>query len=58
MLRVYAIELDEGCFVITGGAIKLTPQMTTNELINEKNRIEQVQEYLKLSGISDKAGLI
>lgn len=37
ILRIYAIKIDENCFVITGGAIKITDTMqqhktTTNEL--------------------------
>lgn len=44
-LRYYAIKLDENCFVITGGAIKMSQKMqdhpdTNNELIKLKKAKE------------------
>ena len=52
MLRIYAIELEGECFVVTGGAIKLTEKMKEgNHLLKEKDRLMQVQGFLKEEGI-------
>ena len=55
-LRIYAIKLNSGIFIITGGAIKLTVTMqerahTAIELI----KIEQVRRFLIDNGIADEA---
>ena len=57
-LRIYAIKLNSGIFIITGGAIKLTATMqervhTAIELI----KIEQVRRFLIDNGIADETGL-
>jgi len=53
-LRIYAIELEDGTLVVTGGAIKLTDVMDEHE----KKVLSQVQEYLKQEGIVDRLGLV
>lgn len=57
-LRIYAIKIDENCFVITGGAIKLTRAMqgrkhTENELL----KLNQCRDFLKSKGIFDTDSL-
>ena len=38
-LRIYAIKLEPGCYIITGGAIKLTRTMQEREhTLNELNQ--------------------
>ena len=54
-LRIYAIKLNSGIFIITGGSIKLTATMqerahTAIELI----KIEQVRRFLIDNGIADE----
>ena len=56
-LRIYAIKLNSGIFIITGGAIKLTATMqerahTAIELV----KIEQVRRFLIDNGIADETG--
>jgi len=56
-LRIYAIKLNSGIFIITGGTIKLTATMqerahTAIELI----KIEQVRRFLIDNGIVDETG--
>ena len=56
-LRIYAIKLNSGIFIITGDAIKLTATMqerthTALELI----KIEQVRRFLIDNGIADETG--
>lgn len=46
ILRLYAIELEEGHHIITGGDIKLTKTMN----IKERNRLLKVQQFLKSEG--------
>lgn len=46
-LRIYAIKLEPGCYIITGGAIKLTRTMQEREhTLNELNKMEQVRNSL------------
>lgn len=54
-LRYYAIKIDDNCFVITGGAIKMSQTMqehpdTNKELI----KLRMVKEYLNKSGVFDE----
>ncbi len=58
MLRIYAIRLDDGCFIITGGGIKLTDRMQETELEKEIPKLERLQDYLKTEGISSREGLL
>ncbi|WP_056928677.1 hypothetical protein [Candidatus Symbiothrix dinenymphae] len=58
-LRLYAIKLSQGIFIITGGAIKLTATMqerdhTAKELI----KIEQTRRFLIENGIVDETGFV
>ena len=58
-LRLYAIKLDDGIFLVTGGAIKLTRQMKDRQhTLNELKRMEQVRNYLIENGVIDSDGLI
>ena len=57
-LRLYAIKLDDGIFLVTGGAIKLTPQMKDREhTLNELKRMERVRNYLIDNNVIDSVGL-
>lgn len=53
-LRVYAIRLDAGTYIITGGAIKLTHKMEDREHTQrELNKLHQVRDLLREQGIAD-----
>ena len=53
-LRIYAIRLEPGIYIITGGAIKLTRTMQEREhTLVELARMEKVRRYLIDNGISD-----
>lgn len=53
-LRIYAIKLNPGIYVITGGAIKLTRSMQEREhTLVELARMERVRRFLIDNGISD-----
>lgn len=54
MLRIYAIELEDGCMVVTGGAIKLEKEMDDVE----KEKLTKVQKYLEEQKINSRQGLI
>ncbi len=56
-LRIYALNLGEGVYMITGGAIKLTGTMgerkhTADELV----KVENVRNFLISNGIVDRNG--
>ncbi|TCC97220.1 hypothetical protein FBD94_16910 [Pedobacter hiemivivus] len=54
-LRVYAIRISATCYVITGGAIKLTPTMNDRpHLLKELRKLEITKNYLKELGILDE----
>lgn len=56
-LRLYAIRLESGRFIITGGAIKLTHFMQDREhTLFELNRLNKVRDYLISLGIFDYQG--
>jgi hypothetical protein len=57
LLRLYGIELEDGCLIITGGAIKLTERMNRPHLERENKRLSQVQDYLNINGIYSREGL-
>ena len=47
-LRIYAIRLDANLFVISGGAIKLTPTMNEREHLQmELQKLDTTQKYLR-----------
>ena len=51
-LRIYAIRIDKNCYLITGGAIKLTHKMKEDKLLqSESDNISRIREYLKEEGI-------
>ena len=53
-LRIYAIKLDPGIYIITGGAIKLTRTMQEREhTLAELARMEQVRRYMLDNNIVD-----
>ena len=53
-LRIYAIRLSEGVYVITGGAIKLTLKMEEREHTRQELvKLEQVREFLLSENIID-----
>jgi len=50
-LRLYAIRLAENCYLVTGGAIKLTLEMKRGHLQNELKKLEQAKQFLRNNGI-------
>jgi len=58
-LRLYAIKLEPGCYIITGGAIKLTRTMQEREhTLRELNKMESVRNFLINEGAIDADGLM
>lgn len=58
-LRVYAIRLSTGAYIITGGAIKPTFKMEEREHTrNELNKIEKVRNFLLNEHIIDDDSFI
>ena len=58
-LRIYAIRLSNGAYIITGGAIKLTHTMAEREHTQaELNKIEQVRNFLLSEHIIDDDSFI
>jgi hypothetical protein len=58
-LRIYAIKLEPGCYIITGGAIKLTRTMQEREhTLAELNKIELVRNFLLSGGAIDADGFV
>lgn len=57
--RLYAIEVDFDCFIITGGAIKIVEDMrqASNTRL-ELRKLNTVLNELKFSGISNKKSLL
>ena len=56
-LRLYAIKLEQGCYIITGGAIKLTKTMQEREhTLRELNNMERVRNLLLQEGAIDADG--
>ena len=54
-LRIYAIKLEPGIYVITGGAIKLTRTMQEREhTLVELARMEKVRRFMLDNNIMDK----
>lgn len=53
-LRLYAIRIDEGIFVITGGAIKITRAIQDHlDTAREFEKIKNAQRYLNSQGVGD-----
>lgn len=58
-LRLYAIKLVSGVYIITGGAIKLTATMQEREHTrNELIKLEKVRRYLLEENITDDTGFM
>ncbi len=58
-LRIYAIKLEPGCYIITGGAIKLTRTMKEREhTLNELKKMEQVRNCLLANEAIDTDGFV
>ncbi len=58
-LRIYAIKLEPGCYIITGGAIKLTRTMQEREhTLAELQKMEQVRNFLLEGGAIDTDGFV
>ncbi|MDP1814106.1 MAG: hypothetical protein Q8K92_06620 [Leadbetterella sp.] len=57
-LRLYAIKIDENCFVITGGAIKLTQAVQEHPLTAvEFEKLKICRQFLKDNGVFDDNSL-
>lgn len=50
-LRLYALRLDRNCFIITGGSIKLTHNMTAPHLQKELVKLETTKTFLQSKNI-------
>jgi hypothetical protein len=51
-LRIYAIKIDKNCFLITGGAIKITNRMDGhNDTLDELKKLEKAKLYLQYHNI-------
>jgi hypothetical protein len=58
-LRIYAIKLEPGCYIITGGAIKLTRTMQEREhTLAELKNMENVRNFLIDGGAIDADGFV
>lgn len=58
-LRIYAIKLEQGVNIITGGAIKLTLRMDEREHTRrELKKMEKVRQYLLEENIVDEDGFL
>lgn len=55
ILRIYAIKISKDCFVITGGAIKLTKTMDMHsETKKEIPKLDRAKVFLQSNGIFDE----
>lgn len=55
ILRIYAVKIDENCFIITGGAIKLWQKMSDHyTTLNERNKLAKAKALLESLGATDK----
>ena len=56
-LRIYAIKIEAGVYLITGGAIKLTATMSErSHTLAELAKMEHVRNYLIDNGVYDLDG--
>lgn len=54
-LRLYAIKIDEDCFVITGGAIKMSQAMQDHsDTLKELEKLRNARLYLNRNGVFDE----
>lgn len=57
-LRIYAIRLEEECYLITGGGIKLTEKMSEHKNTQDAlSVINRVRDWLVQEGIHDRDSL-
>lgn len=53
-LRIYAIKLNPGVYVVTGGAIKLTRTMQEREhTLKELVKMEKVRQFFVANNVID-----
>lgn len=57
MIRIYAVELEDGTLIITGGAIKLTRDMPEEEFKEVFGNLNKVRDFLREEKIIDLDGL-
>jgi hypothetical protein len=54
-LRLYAIKVDENCFVITGGAIKMSQTMQEHpDTAQELVKLNRARTYLEQEGVQNE----
>jgi hypothetical protein len=54
-LRLYAVKIDDDCFLITGGAIKMSLKNDDHEDTREEmKKIDKVKSFLHDNGVFDK----
>lgn len=54
-LRLYAIKIDDDCYVITGGAIKMSQKMDEHaDTANELHKLKTARVYLNANGVFDQ----
>ncbi|OXB04391.1 hypothetical protein [Flavobacterium pectinovorum] len=54
-IRLYAVKIDENCFVITGGAIKMSQAMQDHaDSNNELTKIKNAKDYLQENSVVDE----
>jgi len=53
MLRIYGIQLEDGNIILSGGAIKICSGMNREHLKKERERIEELYDFLKHKGINN-----
>lgn len=55
ILRLYAIKLDDNCFVLTGGAIKMSQRMQDHPDTDEElNKLKNARAYLENNNVVDE----
>ena len=59
VFRLYAVEIDRECFIITGGAIKVEEKMEqAGNTLLELDKIDYVKEILEDVGITSKKAFL
>lgn len=54
-LRYYSIKLDDNCFILTGGAIKMSQKMQEHpDADNELKKLKAAREFLNQNGVFDE----
>lgn len=54
-LRLYAIKIDASCFVITGGAIKMSQKMNDHpDTLAELGKLAKARSYFEKNGVFDE----